>query len=340
MNFKIIVPSCLLHIIFLVILKDFSCKAFELGKVGNYAVLRGSTLILQCIPRVDVQTRRQLTPDVASVWTDADGRELVDSRYTRRQSGALEIVNAHVGDSGVLKCKVRTPGGEVSKVYEHKLIVYELAGHKFVTTVLVDLSNYGMDIVLAILNDLVATACGRDLCSPGVVRAKECGESEKVQRYCEFSIVYEGINQIADEICNEDCVRQNMFRKLKKAENILVSDFMRMADIPTSRLKPDTQTIQTKHLVTCRAGFHLVKAFFKRCFPCIPGYYSKQNSAQCSLCNIGYYQDKYGRHDCEKCDENKSTETMGAKSKDECVDSEKTGILGNIKEGFASLFSG
>ncbi|GFR19849.1 ephrin_rec_like domain-containing protein, partial [Trichonephila clavata] len=74
--------------------------------------------------------------------------------------------------------------------------------------------------------------------------------------------------------------------------------------------------------------------------PCLPGYYSEANSVECQLCNIGYYQEKYGKHECNKCETGTTTETMGAKNKEECVSTDKAGILGNIRQGLAALFTG
>ncbi|GFT80220.1 ephrin_rec_like domain-containing protein [Nephila pilipes] len=136
---------------------------------------------------------------------------------------------------------------------------------------------------------------------------------------CKFSIAYEAIAQMADEQCNEECVRVKMFDGLKKAEKIMETELLRMLDSPRGRIKADMKTFDTRHLITCRAGFHLVKSHYKRCFPCLPGHYSEANSVQCSPCDIGYYQEKYGKHECNKCTTGRTTEIMGAKSKDECV---------------------
>ncbi|XP_055951460.1 uncharacterized protein LOC129987512 [Argiope bruennichi] len=293
------------------------------GKGGNYAVLRGSSLRLSCLPK---ETEPQELREAGNSynWTDQAGRELIDARFIKLDSGDLEIVNAHVGDSGIYKCTVQSSAKAVSpppkKVYEHKLIVYELSGHKFVTTVFIDMSKYSKEVMLSMLRDLLAIrVCAQDFCSPGHIRVVKCELSETKQEVCQFSIAYEAISQLADERCDEECVRAKMFDGLKKAEKILQTEFMKMYENPLGRIKADMKTFDTHHLITCRGGFHLVKSHYKRCFPCLPGYYSEPNSINCSLCNIGYYQEHYGKHECDKCDEDKTTETMGAKSKDECV---------------------
>ncbi|GIY32448.1 ephrin_rec_like domain-containing protein [Caerostris darwini] len=208
-------------------------------------------------------------------------------------------------------------------LFLYALSVYELSGHKFVTTVFIDTSDKSKDVMMTTLKDLVAArVCAQDLCTPGKVKVATCQMSETKKEICKYSIAYEAIPQLADELCDEECERGKMFDGLKKAEQILQAEFVKMADNPRARVKADLQTFETRHLITCRGGFRLVKSHFKRCFPCLPGYYSEPNSMECNLCYIGFYQEHYGKHTCDKCDDNTTTETMGAKSKQECVEKE------------------
>ncbi|XP_042910861.1 signal peptide, CUB and EGF-like domain-containing protein 2 [Parasteatoda tepidariorum] len=113
-----------------------------------------------------------------------------------------------------------------------------------------------------------------------------------------------------------------MLNGLKQAESVVEKELQTLAQDPERRLKADMKTFNTKHLITCRAGFHLVKAHYKRCFPCMPGYYSEPNTVECSMCDVGYYQESYGKKDCDKCDEGKTTDSKGSKSRDDCIGAE------------------
>ncbi|GFY62387.1 ig-like domain-containing protein [Trichonephila inaurata madagascariensis] len=319
-------------------------EAFIIGKRGNYAVLRGSNLRMSCIPR-ESDTREERDTVMTYTWTDDKDREVVDARFTKFENGDLEIVNAHVSDSGIYKCKPETSPStstaQPKNVYEHKLVVYELSGHKFVTRVFISMSMFSQEIMITMLTDLLKTrVCNPELCSPGNIKVEKCQLSETKQEVCEFSIAYEAFGQMAEEQCTEACIRARMYDGLKKAEKILQKEFLRLRESPRGRIKADLTTFETHHLITCRAGFHLVKSHYKRCFPCLPGYYSEANSVECQLCNIGYYQEKYGKHECNKCEKGKTTDTMGAKNKGECVSTDKVGILGNIKQSLAALFTG
>ncbi|CAL1262029.1 unnamed protein product, partial [Larinioides sclopetarius] len=83
------------------------------GKGGNYAVLRGSSLRLNCIPKVS-EPQELREAGKTYVWTDEAGKELIDARYIKLNSGDLEIVNAHVGDSGIYKCTIQSSAKQVS----------------------------------------------------------------------------------------------------------------------------------------------------------------------------------------------------------------------------------
>ncbi|XP_071042900.1 uncharacterized protein [Parasteatoda tepidariorum] len=273
------------------------------------------------------------------VWTDEEGREIINARFTKLDNDDLEVTNAYVGDSGTYKCKYRslaTPEG-LNKVYERKLLVYELAGHKFISSAVFDVSKQDEKAVIDMLKDLLTyKVCTRDLCAPGVVRTTKCEDKS-----CEFFISYEALNQVADDQCDEECIRTKMLNGLKQAESVVEKELQTLAQEPERRLKADMKTFNTKHLITCRAGFHLVKAHYKRCFPCMPGYYSEPNTVECSMCDVGYYQESYGKKDCDKCDEGKTTDSKGSKSRDDCIGAEdKKGILGGIRDGILSIFSG
>ncbi|GBO31847.1 hypothetical protein AVEN_17140-1 [Araneus ventricosus] len=160
------------------------------GKGGNYAVLRGSSLRLNCIPR-ESEPQELGEAGNSYVWTDEAGRELIDARFIKLNSGDLEIVNAHVGDSGIYKCTVQSSAKEASpppkKVHEHKLIVYELSGHKFVTTIFIDMSKYSKEVMLSMLRDLLSVrVCAQDFCSPGRVKVVKCELSETVRTFTKF----------------------------------------------------------------------------------------------------------------------------------------------------------
>ncbi|CAL1262028.1 unnamed protein product, partial [Larinioides sclopetarius] len=87
--------------------------SFIVGKGGNYAVLRGSSLRLNCIPKVS-EPQELREAGKTYVWTDEAGKELIDARYIKLNSGDLEIVNAHVGDSGIYKCTIQSSAKQVS----------------------------------------------------------------------------------------------------------------------------------------------------------------------------------------------------------------------------------
>ncbi|GFS72201.1 ig-like domain-containing protein, partial [Nephila pilipes] len=110
-----------------------------IGKGGNYAVLRGSSLRMSCIPREsdlreeretesiyksDMREEREAAPIYK--WTDEQDKEVIDARFTKLENGDLEIVNAHVSDSGIYKCKFEIPSFSTTpqpkNVYEHKLV--------------------------------------------------------------------------------------------------------------------------------------------------------------------------------------------------------------------------
>lgn len=88
-------------------------------------MLRGSSLRLNCIPK-ESEPQEPTVAENQYLWTDEQGRELIDARFIKLDSGDLEIVNAHVGDSGIYKCTLHSSAKAVSpppkKVYEHKLI--------------------------------------------------------------------------------------------------------------------------------------------------------------------------------------------------------------------------
>ncbi|XP_035221213.1 uncharacterized protein LOC118194138 [Stegodyphus dumicola] len=315
------------------------------SKEGDYAVLRGAIIRMDCVP-MGFQIYGGRDIGASYNWTYEDGNELVNARFTKFRNGQLEITNAHIGDSGVYKCKYipssrMISASQGSHVFEHKLMVYEISGRKFVSRVYLDMSETSIEVALTMLRDLmVATVCRHDLCFPDEIKTPKCEFLESKKQVCEFSIPYEAVNQIADERCQEDCVRENMLSALKKAEKNLETSLMSMSENENSHLKADMVTFETQHLITCKAGFHLIKSHFKRCFPCHPGTYSKANSLTCDMCSVGFYQERYGKHECEKCEEGKTTETMGAKSKEECVPEENKGILNGIKEGILSIFTG
>ncbi|GFV15349.1 ig-like domain-containing protein [Trichonephila clavipes] len=104
-------------------------EAFIIGKRGSYAALRGSNLRMSCIPR-ESDTREERDTVMTYTWTDDQGREVVDARFTKFENGDLEIVNAHVSDSGIYKCKPETSSStstaQPKNVYEHKLIETKL----------------------------------------------------------------------------------------------------------------------------------------------------------------------------------------------------------------------
>nr|XP_042910636.1 uncharacterized protein LOC107439359 [Parasteatoda tepidariorum] len=148
------------------------------------------------------------------VWTDEEGREIINARFTKLDNDDLEVTNAYVGDSGTYKCKYRslaTPEG-LNKVYERKLLVYELAGHKFISSAVFDVSKQDEKAVIDMLKDLLTyKVCTRDLCAPGVVRTTKCEDKS-----CEFFISYEALNQVADDQCDEECIRTKMLNGLKQ----------------------------------------------------------------------------------------------------------------------------
>ncbi|XP_035212486.1 uncharacterized protein LOC118186491 [Stegodyphus dumicola] len=331
--------KCALMILFLVA----SLTAFT--QSGNYAVLRGSTTRISCFsPEVQVNEVRHSGDSF--IWTDENGIEIINARFTKLKNGDLEISNVHIGDSGVYKCKYRSPiydntTGEASELFEHRLIVYEISGHKFVSRVFLDMSESSVELTLPLLRDIMAAkVCGYELCLLGPIQLLKCELLETKKQVCEFSISYEAVNQMADERCDENCVRESKYEGLKKAEKILIAQLQSLSSNPKSGLKADMNTFDTKHMATCRAGFHFVKSFFKRCFPCRPGTYSRNNSKRCDLCNIGFYQEHYGKHDCDRCEEGKTTDNLGAQSKDDCVPIEGQGLLNDIKNGIVSLFTG
>ncbi|GIY32447.1 ig-like domain-containing protein [Caerostris darwini] len=95
------------------------------GTTGNYAVLRGSRVKMTCIPK-ESKGRLERESGLAYTWTDTDDREIVDSRFTKFEGGELEVVNAHVSDSGIYRCTAKLPSlgpsPKPKSTYSHKLV--------------------------------------------------------------------------------------------------------------------------------------------------------------------------------------------------------------------------
>ncbi|GFQ83068.1 ig-like domain-containing protein, partial [Trichonephila clavata] len=180
---------------------------------------------MSCIPR-ESDTREERDTALTYAWTDEQDREVVDARFTKYENGDLEIVNAHISDSGSYKCKQEMSSSttpQSKNVYEHKLVVYELSGHKFITRVFISMALFSQEIMITMLTDLLATrVCNQELCSPGNIKVVKCQLSETKQEVCEFSIAYEAFGQMAEEQCGEECIRARMYDGLKKFLAFLV----------------------------------------------------------------------------------------------------------------------
>ena len=87
----------------------------------------GQTIRMSCIPS-DVLVDESIIKGRRSfIWTDEEGREITNPRMETLNTGELQIMHAHEGDSGVYHCKFRPRealqhDGAASKIFEHKLI--------------------------------------------------------------------------------------------------------------------------------------------------------------------------------------------------------------------------
>lgn len=322
------------------IFKFVSADGFE--KDGNYAVLLGGNIKISCFPKT-LNPNTEIVIGSSYLWMDETGKEILDARFIKLGSGDLMIKNAHVGDSGNYTCKVispvpRTKNG-TNQSHPHRLIVYEISGHQFTSQLYFDMTNQNVELTLALLRDLIATICRRELCDAGPIKVLQCKLEQSQTKLCEFSITYEGINKAISRKCNENCIQAIMMQKLAKVEKLLEHELLQLAETPNSRLKADMRSLNTRHIITCTAGFHLVQRHYKRCFPCPPGTFSEANSDTCHMCGTGSYQEHYAKGSCEDCEEGKTTDTVGAVNRAECVEKD-TGFLSDIKEGIVSIFTG
>ncbi|GIY91736.1 ig-like domain-containing protein [Caerostris extrusa] len=239
-------------------------EALPVGTTGNYAVLRGSRVKMTCIPkeskgRPRAGIRAGLHMDGRRLQGDCGlpihqirerrtgGGERARERQRHLQvhrksalSGSFaeaeEHLLAQVSGLDTPLSSIRT-GKErdqpksnsrlvvdgISDAY-YLSLVYELSGHKFVTTVFIDMSDKSKDVMMTMLKDLVAArVCAQDLCTPGKVKVATCKMSETKKEICKYSIAYEAVPQLADELCDEECVRVKMFDGLKKSGTNIAS---------------------------------------------------------------------------------------------------------------------
>lgn len=313
------------------------------SKSGNYAVLKGETVDMNCITP-DFPAGNSNTKERKSVvWTDEEGKKVVNPRAEVLKTGDLKIKQAYESDSGVYYCKFM-PVKETKipkKIFKHKLIVYQLSGHKFVTTVTFDVTKLGSEATITYVRDLLKDRiCASGLCIPGPVNSEKCEVTELEKQMCSMSMTYDGMELRSTASCNESCAKDKAITQLKTAQKLLEEALLTLSEDPKSSLKPEMYTFDTKHVITCKAGYHLIESNYEHCFPCLPGTFSESEILDCNLCPVGFYQEKYGSHNCEKCLGDLMTKTAGSKSNDDCRAAGDTGILGDIKEGIYALFKG
>lgn len=87
----------------------------------------GQTVRMSCIPFGVLVDKSSINGGRSFVWTDEEGKEIVNPRMTRLNTGELQIMHAHGADSGIYHCKFRprkalVHDGAASKIFEHKLI--------------------------------------------------------------------------------------------------------------------------------------------------------------------------------------------------------------------------
>ncbi len=97
------------------------------SKAGNYAVPRGSTVRMSCIPPDVLIDDSDIYGQASFVWTNEEGKEIANPRIEPLQTGELQILHTHEGDSGVYHCKFRPQAafkhdGATSRIFVHKLI--------------------------------------------------------------------------------------------------------------------------------------------------------------------------------------------------------------------------
>lgn len=121
------ISTCIYNKLFYLYVKSaLLCIPFAV-KGHNYAVLRGSSVRINCIPQ---NTQVEGESDVGSSysWTDQDDKEIIAARFTKLASGELEITNAHIADSGIYTCKFRpattweSKNNGMERTFQHKLI--------------------------------------------------------------------------------------------------------------------------------------------------------------------------------------------------------------------------
>lgn len=77
---------------------------------------------------------------------------------------------------------------------------------------------------------------------------------------------------------------------------------------------------KTRRCAKCSPGYSQGESYSSSCEPCGKGTAAPYaGSTECQLCGVGFYQDRVAQTECTPCSANRTTQLLGAGSKDACI---------------------